>query len=389
MSLSSSISRILIIGREAGPLAKLIKNLYPHMKIGSVDILGNLDTRESVESAFSVVKQAPGGSLDRIKARSDLDLLYELALIMLEEVEYDILIPLTPFNSNPEYLRSLSIKISLPVVDWKTLEKTSSPWTFLSYLADFDLNYSSQKKIGEFEKLWGDKREEGLFATKNGIYHIDQSIRESDYYQLPGEGFFLPVKEIHCAAFYSAPAFVSNIGVQTVTSSLNQSFFYNEIEKNAYIPFKSTLMPSFSAVIEDLIEIIRQSKLMGFITIYFGIIDKQIVPISCNSLPDEKIDLWNERNRNHLIPILIDPSENGFLPKTQTVYGYKYPIFVSQAKKVPVIPKELAEQRNIPGVYTTVDYPVCSIQDYSDDLKVLSRKLELNIKQIQMLLGKT
>ncbi|MHA1946057.1 MAG: hypothetical protein ACXAC6_00525 [Candidatus Hodarchaeales archaeon] len=389
MPLSSSINRILIIGREAGPLVKLIKKSYPHMKIGSVDILGNLDTRESVESAFSVVKQAPGGSLERIKARSDLDLLYELTLIMLEEVEYDILIPLTPFNSNPEYLQLISNKISLPIVDWKTLEMTSSPWTFLSYLANFDLNYSSQKNLKEFEKLWEVKGEEGLFVTKNGIFNIDKRIGESDYYELPEEGFFLPIKEIHCAAFYSTPAFASNIGVQTITSSQNQAFFYNEIEKNAYLPFKSTLMPSSSAVIENLFEIIKQGELMGFITIYFGIKDRQIVPISCNSLPDEKIDLWNERNRNHLIPLLIDPSEKDFLPKTQMVYGYKYPIFVSHPIKVPVIPKELAEQRNIPGVFTTVDYPVCSIQDYSDDLRVLSRKLELNIKHIHMLLGKT
>ncbi|MHA1237436.1 MAG: hypothetical protein ACTSQ9_07245, partial [Candidatus Hodarchaeales archaeon] len=103
MPLRNSINRILIIGQETGPFAKQIKKLYPDMKIGSVDILGNLDTRNSVESAFSVVKQTPGESLERKKVRSDLDLLYELTLIMLDEIEFDILIPLTPFNSNPEY----------------------------------------------------------------------------------------------------------------------------------------------------------------------------------------------------------------------------------------------------------------------------------------------
>jgi hypothetical protein len=389
MSLRSPTSRILIIGREAGPFAKLIKKTYPHMKIGSVDILGNLDTREAVESAFSVVKQTPGESLERKKVRSDLDLLYELTLIMLEEVEYDILIPLTPFNSNPEYLQLLSNKISLSIIDWKTLEKTSSPWTFLSYLADMDLNYYSQKKHGEFDKSWEENLEEGLFVTKNGIIRIDNPIRESDYYELPKESFFLPIKEIHCAAFYSTPEFVFNIGIQTITSTQNQLLNYDEIERNAYFPFESDLMPSSSSVIENLIEIINQGELMGFITIYFGIKDKKILPFSCNSLPDEKIDLWNERNRNNLIPILLNPSKTDFIPKTQTIYGYKYPIFVSHPIKVPVIPKELAEQRNMPGVYTTVDYPVCSIQEYSDNHKTLSRKLELHIEQIHMLLGKT
>ncbi len=389
MPLRSSINRILIIGREAGPLAKLIKKLYPYMKIGSVDILGNLDTRNSVESAFSVVKQAFGESLERIKVRSDLDLLYELTLIMLEEVEYDILIPLTPFNSNPKYLQFLSDKINLLIVDWNTLEKTSSPWNFLSYLTKFDLNFSSLENLREFEELSEKKGEEGLFVTKNGILHSDKSISKSDYYQLPEKGFFLPIKEIHCAAFYSTPALISNIGVQTIISSSNQALFYNELEKNAYIPFKSALISSYSAVIESLSEIIKQCQLMGFITVYFGIKDSSIVPISCNSLLDEKIDLWNERNLNHLIPLLVNPSKNNFLPKTQMVYGYKYPIFVSHPIKVPMIPKELAGQRNIPGVYSSIEYPVCSIQNYSDDLKALFRQLELHIKQIHTFLAKS
>jgi len=389
MPLRSSINRILIIGREVGPLATQIKSLYPSMKIGSVDILGNLDTRNSVESAFSVVKQTLGESLERKKVRSDLDLLFELALIMLDEIEFDILIPLTPFNSNPEYLRSLSDKIKVSIVDWKTLEKTSSSWKFLSYLIKSDPNSSQQIKLIEFEELLEIKGEEGLFVTRRGNLFINKNKNSTEYSLKPEEGFFLPIKEIHCAAFFSTSDFISNIGVQTISPSSNHSFFYDEIEKNAYIPFSSTQALPISEIIEHLRKIIKKFRFMGFLTIYFGIIGKNLVPISCNSIPDEKVDLWSEKTANNLIPHLIDPSKNFSPSNSKMVYGYKYPIYTSHTIKVPMIPEKLAEQRNLPGVYNTVDYPVCTIQSFSDDVKNLSRELVVNMKQIHKILGLT
>jgi len=302
MPLRSSINRILIIGREVGPLAKQIKNLYPNMKIGSVDVLGNLDTRNSVESAFSVVKQTPGESFEREMVRSDLDLLYELTLIMLDEEEFDILIPLAPFNSNPEYLRFISDKIKLPVVDWKSLEKTRSPWKFLSHLMDSDPILSSKYDIIKFEEIHSRKGEEGLFVTNIGNFYLNRNNFKTDDYPKPEEGFFLPIKEIHCAAFYSTSDMISNIGVQTIGPSSNHAFFYNEIEKNAYLPFHSAETFSIGKIIDNLSNIIKQEQLTGFLTLFFGINEKNIVPISCNSIPDEKIDLWVGKTVNNLIP---------------------------------------------------------------------------------------
>jgi hypothetical protein len=387
MPLRNSINRILIIGQETGPFAKQIKKLYPDMKIGSVDILGNLDTRNSIESAFSVVKQTPGESLERKKVRSDLDLLYELTLIMLDEIEFDILIPLTPFNSNPEYLRSLSDKIMLPIVDWKTLEKTSSPWEFLSHLIETDPTSSPRQRLIESEELLKKKGEEGLFVTKKENFYINKDFFSADSSIIPQDGFFLPIKEIHCAAFYSTSESISNIGVQTIKPAANHPFFYDEFEKNAYIPFSSTKRLPIDEVIESLVSIVERSQLMGFLTIYFGINEKNLVPISCNSMPDEKIDLWITITRNNLIPLLINPSENNFQPTSRMVFGYKYPIFTSHPILVPMIPEAIAEQRNLPGVYNTVDYPVCAIQSFSKDVKDLSRRLEIDMKRIHKILG--
>ncbi len=387
MSLRSSINRILIIGREAGPFAKQIKSLYPDMKIGSVDILGNLDTRNSVESAFSVVKQTPGESLERKKVRSDLDLLYELTLIMLDEIEFDILLPLTPFNSNPEYLRFLSDKIKLPIVDWKTLEKTSSPWKFLTHLIESDPASSPQQRLIESEELFRKKVEGGLFVTKQENFYINKDFFSSDYSLIPEEGFFLPIKEIYCAAFYSTSEFISNIGVQTIEPVANHALFCNEFEKNAYIPFSSKKTLPIDEIIESLVNIIKRCQLIGFLTIYFGLNEKNIVLISCNSLPDEKIDLWSTIAENNLIPLLIDPSENNSPPKSRKVFGYKYPIFTSHPILVPKIPEAIAEQRNLPGVYNTVEYPVCSIKSFSEDVKDLSRELKINMKRINKILG--
>jgi len=387
MPLRSSINRILLIGREVGPLAKQIKKSYPDMKIGSVDILGNLDTRNSVESAFSVVKQTPGESFEREKVRSDLDLLYELALIMLDEEDFDILIPLMPFNSNPEYLRSLSDKIKLPIVDLKTLEKTSSPWKFLSHLTRSDPILSSRHEIIKFEEISNRKGAEGLFVTSIGNFHLNRNKFPTDNSPKPEEGFFLPTKEIHCAAFYSTSEMISNIGVQTIGPSSNHTLFYNEVEKNAYLPFHSALTVSISKIIENLINIIRQEQLTGFLTLFFGINEKNVVPISCNSIPDEKIDLWTTKTVNNLIPSLIDPSKNNSPIKSKKVFGYKCPIFTSHSIKVPKIPEDLAEQRNLPGVYNSVEYPVCTIKNFSDDVTDLSRKLELNMNQIHKILS--
>ena len=385
MPLRNSINRILIIGRETGPFAQQIKKTYPDMKIGSVDILGNLDTRNSVESAFSVVKQTPGESFERKKVRSDLDLLYELTLIMLDEIEFDILIPLTPFNSNPEYLRSLSDKIKLPIVDWKTLEKTSSPWKFLSHLIESDPTTSPQQRLIESEELFKRKEEKGLFVTKKKNVYVNKDFL-ADYSFIPEEGFFLPIEEIYCAAFYSTSEFISHIGVQTIKPAANHALFYDEFEKNAYSPFSSTQILPIGEIIESLVSIVERCQLMGFSTIYFGINEKNIVPISCNSLPDEKIDLWSTITRNNLIPLLINPSENNSPPNSRKVFGYKFPIFTSHPILVPMIPEAIAEQRNLPGVYNTVEYPVCTIQSFSEDVKDLSRGLKMNMKQIHKIL---
>ena len=84
---------------------------------------------------------------------------------MLEEVEYDILIPLTPFNSNPKYLQSLSKKISLSIIDWETLEKTISPWNFLSSLKKIGFNLVLQKYSNELDELSMNNEGESLFVT--------------------------------------------------------------------------------------------------------------------------------------------------------------------------------------------------------------------------------
>jgi hypothetical protein len=387
MSLRSSVNRILIIGRENGPLAKQIKKIYPDMKVGSVDILGNLDTRNSVETAFSVVKQTPGDSLERRRARSNIDLLYELALVMLDEVEFDILIPLAPFNTNPEYLRSLSNRIELPIVDWKNLDKTSSSWKFLSHLSKLIPSSSLKQRLIKFDELIDINGEDGLFVTSKGNFSIDRNKNLTTYSPPHDQGFFLPIKEIHCAAFYSSSRSITNIGVQTVKPPLNHSFFYDEIEKNAYLPFNSLRTFSTKELIEYLVEIIKQVQPKGFLTLYFGIYEKNIIPISCNSIPDEKIDLWNKINASNLIPLLIEPSDYHPSLILNKVYGYNFPIFTSHSIKVPMIPKEVAEQRNLPGVYNTPEYPVCTIQNISDDVNDLSRKLELNMKQIHEILG--
>ena len=135
MTLTHSFKRILVVGREVGPITQLLKEKVPKVSIGAIDVLGNKETRFFSDWAFSIEKQTPDRSILRLKHRTLLDLLYELTLVMLEDLEFDLFIPLSPFQTKPQYLHNLSQEVEIISPNIEVLEHVRSTYTFLTQVS--------------------------------------------------------------------------------------------------------------------------------------------------------------------------------------------------------------------------------------------------------------
>ena len=72
------------------------------------------------------MKQTPEIAIQRSKHRPLLDLLYELTKVMLEDLEFDLLIPTSPFQTKPEYIHQLSQEVQVLAPNIKMIEQISS-----------------------------------------------------------------------------------------------------------------------------------------------------------------------------------------------------------------------------------------------------------------------
>ena len=182
-------NNLLVIGREVGPIIQQIRTSFSdNIKIGAVDILGNLETRKFANWKFSVEKQTPNSSLGRINRRSAVELLFELASIMLEEREFEEIIVTTPFHRYPKLLNSLRDEVDILHCDIKSVEKTYSDWIFISQLLDECPEYSDRYQIVSKEEKTGS---EGIFIPfQNNIIYLDSN--RIDHSQ-KSDGFFTPI----------------------------------------------------------------------------------------------------------------------------------------------------------------------------------------------------
>ncbi|MHA2294210.1 MAG: hypothetical protein ACXACK_18775, partial [Candidatus Hodarchaeales archaeon] len=299
--------RTIVIGRETGPITRLLNKFAPNTKIGAVDILGNVETRSYSNWKFSVIKQAPGYSLNRKQQKSMVDLLFELTLVMLEEKEFDQLIPLAPFHKFPALVNLLRKECEIPISTQDTLEKACSDFTFIETLIEQFPSFDSYYKKLNFEKDL-DQFRDGLAITELNRFFIKSETGHEINKKLATEGIFLPINDIFCVGFFSRNKSVNFLGFQVLKPPDGHDFFWDDLEKNAYYP--KTENSTFTNGISIFVRIINQLNLVGLITIYFGVIEDQIVPFSCNVLPDENIDLWMRKTRNILSPRLVNWTKN-------------------------------------------------------------------------------
>lgn len=361
MTLTHSFKRILVVGREVGPITQLLKEKIPKVSIGVIDVLGNEETRFFSDWAFSVEKQTPDRSILRFKHHTLLDLLYELTLVMLEDLEFDLFIPLSPFQTKPQYLHKLSQEVEIISPNIEILEYVRSAYTFLTQVsATFPEIVPKPIQISDLDKN-PSMTYPVVFVSEGGTVFFSSEKFISSEVLSNQSGFLLPISQIHCAFFLSFPLYQTFIGLQTLSSPIGHSFFPHELEKNTLLPFSLPQGFTLQRIVSFLKRIITNLGFTGMITVYFGLSEDKIHPISCNVLPDENFDLWECRSSKSLIPFLFSSSVEKKTLFPSSKYVFKSHVYSYQSIRVPSLPKDLCIQRNLARVISHPEYPLCAI----------------------------
>lgn len=382
MTISHSLKRILVVGREVGSIVQLLKERNPRISIGAVDVLGNEETRFYADWKFSVEKQSPDTSILRVKYRSTLDLLLELALVMLEDLEFDILIPLSPLQTEPQYIYRLSREVEVRAPSNKFLEQVTSAYIFLTNISSsFPESSPSSIHMSDISREQASNFP-AVFVSPQGLSLISSETSIPSFDSANFSGFFLPISQIHCAFFLSFTHGIRFLGLQTLSAPHEHPFFPDHLEKNAMIPFSLPSGFTFKRIISHLSQIITHLGVVGMITIYFGLSKNQIFPVSCNVLPDENFTLWERKSPITLVPFLFSLKDDHVPKLTSSVFAFKLPIYSYRSIRVPPLPKDLCTQRNLPKVISHPRYPLCAISGTSSSSSNAYNLLQQKKKEI-------
>jgi len=386
MTISHFSKRILVVGREVGPIVQLIKEKSPKVSVGAVDILGNEETRFNANWIFSIEKQSPDTSINRIKHRSTVDLLFELTLVMLEDIEFDLLIPLSPLQTEPEYILKLSREIEIYASSYRLLEQATSPYVFLTNISSnipelistsiFTSDLSSTQ-IEEFPIFFASSNGLSLIPSAKTIVSLDTSNLS---------GFILPISKIHCAFFLSCTHGLKILGLQTLSAPHEHIFFTDHLEKNAMTPFSKPEGITIERIISYLSHIITKLGVIGMGTIFFGFSKNCIFPVSCNFLIDENFAFWEKNSSRSLVPLLFSLESNSDPELNASINAFRFPIYSYRSIRVPSLPRDLCTQRNLPGVVSHPEYPLCAISARSSSFSSAQNLFQQKKKEILRIL---
>ncbi|MFW9854061.1 MAG: hypothetical protein ACFFFG_03345 [Candidatus Thorarchaeota archaeon] len=339
----------------------LLKKTMPNLQIGAIDVLGNADTRRYVDWAFSVEKQVINKSLWRLKHRSLEEYLYELTQVMLEEISFDLVIPSSPLQTKLHYLERFSNQIEVFMPERSTLEQTSDAFKFINNLSVCCPTFfrSLDKEISASE-ISHDSFP-GVFITKVGSFFVNEKTALAEIYPRNLKGFYLTTSQIQSACFLVSGSKIQFMGVQTLKSPHQHALFPDFLEQNSLIPYSGLKGPSILAIKQAGENIIQKLDLTGIITLYFYNSSRQPVPISCNPLPDENFGLWARKNPRLVIKFMTTSLKTLDRAQLTLDYAYRIPIHSRHPLQVPFLPEEISNQRNLAGVLSHPEYPICVI----------------------------
>ncbi len=384
MTPSDDPKRILLVGRDAGPVAKILKINSKNIEIGIVDVLGNLETRKYSDWSFSVERQIPNSSINRRKQRSLMGLIEELTLIMMEEHDFDLFIPLSSLHEVPDFISKISKKINSKPLDKEIFEITSSNSALLSGISRIqsDINRRSDFILPNLAQI---EFEQERMVTRS-INKIEESITEPKprtFRQL-----FLPQEPVYCIALIRIEKQFDLIGIQKVIPPVNKHFFVDDYSKNGLVPVNEIPgVANVTSLMEVFRNLVIHLNLSGIITFYFSIKNSTLIPYQCNLLPDENFDLWNYQAHNVIWKYFLneDFSVKSYLKHKR--YSFKIPVYSPKPITVPEIECSIATQRNIPKAISSSEYPICSIYGHQSTIETAIRDLNVFKRTILNLLG--
>ncbi|WP_455140718.1 hypothetical protein [Candidatus Hodarchaeum mangrovi] len=361
--------RVLIIGYEVGSLVRSIKSKFPDIQIGSVDLMGNLEVRKYANWKFSVVKQAVKEEISTPDQRSIDQYLFELTLIMIEEIEFDFLIACSPFHRDAKQFSSIAnnIKNSFPFKS--TTQLFLSDYDFFKKIreesiiqSNFIIQSASELEIIETNPII-------FLCPENSFYIPSQAILQK--IQKNYSGITVPASRIHSIAFMKSQKQVICLGLQTLVEPNNHQFLLYPLEKNALFPFITTSNLTQDSIINSFKRIIHFLEITGFYTIYFTIKDNELFPFSIVPTFDENFRLWELKLGRSIIQSFIKDTFNRKIKS----YGLKLPIYFPNSKLVPKIPFRIASHISIPGTYSHPHYPICKIFEVASTVDKLQHRM--------------
>ncbi|MFW9777304.1 MAG: hypothetical protein ACFFE8_00540 [Candidatus Heimdallarchaeota archaeon] len=357
----TSRKRVLCVGREVGPLGHLLKETVPNLQIGAIDVLGNIDTRQYVDWAFSVEKQVADQSIYRPKRRSLEELLFELTQVMLEEISFDLVIPSSPFQTKLDYLKKISEQTEVSMPEVSTLEKVTTAFHFVTNLEDCCPSFlrALKNKILISEIVNDDLP--GILITEKGNFVLKTPSYLNTISSQKLEGFYARTSNIHVAFFLDSGHQSQFWGVQTVAPPYHHPIFPNFLERNSLIPYSASETSPILEVKQFGQELINNLDLSGMITLYFCKTDQQLVPLSCSLLPDENLRLWGRNHPNLVVKFLMTPSRESNPISPPNDFVYRIPIYSRFPLKVPSFPEGACSQKNLANSLSHHEYPICVI----------------------------
>lgn len=351
----------MIIGNEVGSIVKSLKTLFPDIKIGSIDILGNIEMRKFSDYSFSVEKQVEDKTIGRVFQRPVIDYLSELGLIMSEENEFDYLVPVYPIDKNFDIIHKIDL-LTFPNTNSVSSNKYLNPFDLIEkYLKDNQDQSLEQEFSNVVKKEYQGKR---IFITTDGDYFANISEKVEILKIKSEKGLWVPIGNIYASLYFIQSSQLRKLGTMRLESPLNKSFNYNDLDKNSFISLNNheikMLIP-----FENLREkICLESRCEGIITIFFTLTeDSNLIPLNLSNSLSCHFDLYI----NNIIQLKHNIQFRKMFENLQNIDMmnidcYRIPYYCKNQIKVPFIESDVATHRNIPKVLSNPEYPVCCLK---------------------------
>ncbi|MHA1214488.1 MAG: hypothetical protein ACTSPG_04285 [Candidatus Hodarchaeales archaeon] len=377
--------RILIVGSDVGSLSKALRNYNPNYEIGAIEILGNIETRKYAKWKFSVAKQSPGLSISVPQNRSLTNYLIELTYVMLEEIEFDIILPCSPLHTEKEFLIDLKHDYNIYFPSIKTIDLFSSDYTFLQTIKRKIQNLIPSAFNIHENLVHNIEKTNYFFATKRNTEFFS-SFRNDSVTNNKQDGFLIPCPQLYSAAFIQKKNFQLYLGIQELKNPYNKDSLVFPFENNALTPPNIAVLQNKSEIIDKLKELTSSLGLSGFFTIYFTLNpSNDPIPLSLVPTFDQNIIIWQLNTQSLVLDLLNNNINQDDL---KNFLSFKLPIYSHLPTVVQDLKFNYVIHQNIPRVISSIRFPLCSVvgagKTYEETESLMIKERDTVLKKLSL-----